>query len=253
MKSSAVLDSVRQLFEPRGPIPVLFILGSIALSILGSAIYQLLTNVLGDQPFTLITVAIGAVVIFLFAITGLRWAIARVTRVSIPPVVVSPEQRAAPHSALILPIRLRADGPEMPIARWHARGGRLRHCWLLASPQAEASEKYRNLRQWLVEANVVVHPLSVGDVNQAEQSYRAIREAIGEARLLRGGTPLIVDITSGTKSMTAGAILACYEERTTVQFLPAPYTAAGAPVTATNAVQEPIAIMLRQTSGEEIV
>lgn len=215
-------------FDPRAPL--LFLVGSLALSILGTAVYELLAQAFGVAPQTLVAILVGATAIFVFV----AWSVQRLVgalqrRGGAGDTLVSEEQRAEPHAALILPVGLNREGPERNLISFHLRAGTLRHCWLIVSPEVAVSSKLADLRQWLLERNVETHLLQVSDANQADQSYTAVRDGIRAARNTRGAEPLLVDITSGVKAMTAGMVLACRDEGVALQYLPSVRDDAGNP------------------------
>lgn len=212
-------------FDPR--VPVLFLLGSIVLAILGNGIYDLILAFVGETPQTLGYLAVGALLIFIGIVLGF-WALlrARSRRISL---ALPPEQQAEPHAGLILPVGLNPQGAEREIIRWHLRDCVLRHCWMIVSPEVEQSQKFNDLRFWLMEQNVEPHVLRLSDPNQAHQSYAVVKSGLQAARQLLADAPVIVDITGGLKPMTAGAVLACRDEGVPLQYLVSARDMAGNP------------------------
>ena len=114
--------------------PALFIVASLVLSMLGNALYELVLLMFGAQPTTLIGIIVGSALIFPFLVWGVRRVIEGNAR-KMQTIDVIPAERIEPHSALVLPVGLRPQGPERAILEWHQPGRALRHCWLIVSPQ----------------------------------------------------------------------------------------------------------------------
>jgi len=227
MSSPSLNNLLRSFLDPR--VPFLFIVGSLALAILGNAVYELLTNSLGAAPAFLVALIIGATAIFLFvAFSFQRLLHVLERRRVVVRNVIAPEQQAEAHAGLILPVGLNPKGPEEDIIAWHQRGGTLRHCWLLASQ--EAGEKVGALKQKLLEQNVTPYIRIIDDAIQTDQVYAQVRQAIHDARGLRDAAPLIADITGGTKVMTAGTLLACLDEQVAVHYWSTPRDRKGGPL-----------------------
>lgn len=244
----ALRDLFPQFFDPRAPL--LFLVGSLALAVLSNAVYELLRAAVGDSPGALAAITTLAALVFVgvvYAFQRIGEAVARHRLAGQS--LVAPEQRAEAHAGLVLPVGLNPDGPEAAILAYHARGERLRHCWLIVSPEVERSSKLGDLRQWLNEHNVEDHLLRVRDANQADESYAAVRAGIAAARATGGAAPLIVDITSGVKAMTAGMVLACRDEAVPIQYLPATRDAAGNPRPWTGV--QPMQVQVRGVGAEE--
>lgn len=210
MSQRSLSELFRPFLETRAPL--LFLIGSIALAILGNAIYELLTSTFGATPEFLIALVIAAVLIFAFVAEGFRRLLRAIERRGVVAQNrVGPDQQAEPHAGLILPVGLNPRGAEGAIIAWHQRGATLRHCWLLVSPEVERNPKFGDLKQGLLERGVTPHVVTFNDAIQAGQVYEQVREAVAEARRFADAAPLIADITAGTKAMTAGTLLACLE------------------------------------------
>jgi len=225
MNRLSLNDLLRLFLETR--VPALFLIGSLALAILGNAVYELLTGVFGATPQFLIALIAGATLIFAFVVVGFQRALRALRRQSATK--VDPDRQAPPHAGLILPISANPQAADAEILAWHQQGATLRHCWLLASPSVASSERFRDLKQALLERNVNPHVVLLDDVLRADQVYLKVREAINEAAPVRDAWPLIADITGGTKVMTAGMLLACLDAGVPVQYWVAPRDRRGDP------------------------
>lgn len=229
MRQPSLNDLFRSFLETR--VPLLFLVGSIALAILGNAIYELLTSTFGATPEFLIALVIGAVLIFIFVTVGFRRLLHTLdARKVVVRNDVQPDQQAEPHAGLILPVGLNHPGPEAAIIAWHQRDATLRHCWLLVTPEVEREgKKLGDLRQGLLERGVVPHIELLPDAVQADRVYTQVQDTIMRARQLTEAHPLIADITGGTKAMTAGTLLACLDSDVAVQYLSTPRDSTGHP------------------------
>ena len=228
MNSASLNDLFRQFLETRAPL--LFLIGSIALAILGNAIYELLTTTFGATPQFLIALVIGATLIFTFAALALRHLLHLMDRLGVDQWPhVEPDQRAEPHAGLILPVGLSATGAEAAILAWHQHDATLRHCWLLVSPEVQRHAKFGDLRQSLLDHGVIPHIVPITDAIQAAEIYATVRATLVDAARFTDATPLIADITSGTKAMSVGTVLACLAARVPVQYWSAPRDKDGKP------------------------
>ncbi|MGQ9828940.1 MAG: hypothetical protein ACUVSW_13855 [Roseiflexus sp.] len=226
MKVRRLGDFLAPFLDSRAP--VLFIVASLVLAMLGNALYELVLLMFGERPITLIGIVVGSVLIFPFLVWGVRRAIKGMTE-KMQTIEVIPSERIEPHRALILPIGLRLQGPERAILEWHQPGRVLRDCWLILSPQVrrDARSKVSDLTQWLIENNVDVHTIDITDATSLDEMFRATMQALREAHGPVQATPVVVDITGGTAVMSVGMALASRNWNTPVQYYPAAYDREG--------------------------
>lgn len=188
-------------------VPVAFVIGSIALSLLSSALYQLLVESLGGVAYGLWYILLGAAAIFAVAVLGL-WLWLRsqpLRRVT----VVPREREAVPHAGLILcvsPGEIR-QGNERHAVERHGRDRTLRHCWLIVSPAAQG--KAQELDRLIRSSGATPYLLPVDNEREAALSYSAVERALEAALALPDCPSVVVDITGGTRPMAAGAVIAC--------------------------------------------
>lgn len=213
-------------FDPK--VPILFLLGSLALALMGNAMYDLLITMYGATPRTYWSVGIGAMLIFGFVIFGFRLLVGILERRRQGRVITVPsEQHVAPHTGLLLLVGPNPNAPDKAIADYHLRDLQLKHCWLVASPEARL--RMSDLAQWLNDRNVYAHPLPVDNAHQSHLTYQAVTEGVRAARTIIGAQALIVDITGGTKPMTVGAVLACLDTETPLEYYLHPVLPDGSP------------------------
>jgi hypothetical protein len=228
MSQPSLSELFRPFLETRAPL--LFLVGSLALAILGNAVYELLTITFGATPEFLIGLVVAAVLIFAFVAVGFQRLVRALDRQGGGAQnQVGADQQAEPHAGLILPVGLNPRGAEVAIVTWHRRGAVLRHCWLLVSPEVARNAKFGDLKQGLLDGGVTPHVVTIDDAIQAGEVYARVRAAIAEARHFADATPLIADITGGTKAMTAGMLLACLEADVPTQYWSTPRDRDGNP------------------------
>jgi hypothetical protein len=219
VKSRSLNELFKVFFDPQ--LPILFIVGSIMLAVLGNAVYDLLLNWLGAEPRALGYIAIGSLLI-LGAIVFTAWILIklRLRQAEIPEVPV--EDPADPHSGLILFVSAGERKAEQASIEFHRQHGALRHCWMIVSPetQQKAGELASQLRQTGVEVELMPLP----DAFHARKAYEVVKTAVAHAKDTLGHLGVIVDITGGTKPMTAGAVLVCRESNTPMQYMRSHYT-----------------------------
>lgn len=208
--------------------PVLFIVASLVLAMLGNALYELVLLVFGEQPMTLIGIIVGSALIFPFLVWSIRRVIEGIAGKQ-QTIEVIPAERIEPHSALVLPVGLRSQGPERAILEWHQPGRVLRDCWLIVSSQvrSDAQSKVSDLTQWLIENNVDVHIIDIADATSLDETFRAAMQALREAHGPVQALPVVVDITGGTAVMSVGMALAARNWNTPVRYYPAVYNREG--------------------------
>ncbi|MBI3635416.1 MAG: hypothetical protein HY216_04225 [Candidatus Rokubacteria bacterium] len=133
--------------------------------------------------------------------------------------------------------------------RHHVAGRRLEHCWIITgSPRSEASAT--DLIQRLAKDDVPVTlfnrlPLDPAEANDPVAVYRRINDVYLEtSRRGVAEDDIMADYTGGTKSMTAGMVLACTSPKRHLQFMkPRRYTSEG--LADHSAGSDPVAIDIR--------
>ena len=99
--------------------------------------------------------------------------------------------------------------------------GRLKHVWLLCSPQVHRDfALVKNTIQFLAGPGVAVEEVPLADRNSVREARQKIEGIYGtlDALGLRENQ-VIADITSGNSAMTAGMVLASLDEQRHVQYL----------------------------------
>lgn len=202
-------------------VPALFLVGTMVFAILGNALYDLLVESLqdmfGGESALLYAVITVFAATLLFAITLILWLwfnLRRSKRNRLADAVKL--DRAYP--GLIVFVSARQGGAEPAAIMHHLKAGKLRRLWLIATNEAE--KKAVQLRDQVRhdandEVQITIVPLdSAFDIPAA---YRAVVQAFDQADDLLD--QVIVDITGGTKHMSAGAVLACREYGVPMQYV----------------------------------
>lgn len=244
MNAHRLSGFLAQFLDSRAPL--LFIIASLVLAVLGNALYELVLLIFGEQPMTLLGIIIGAALIFPLLYWGLRQAIETIARQR-PMVKVEPVEQIKPHAGLVLPVGLSQHGPERAILEWHLRSATLRDCWLIVSPEVEKSAKLGDLKQWLIEQDVDVHTMPISNATSLEDAFRATMQALHEAQTSSRALPVAVDITGGTAVMSVGLALAARNWSVPLQYYPAVYGKDGTLLI--NSATAPKQIVFASTGG----
>jgi hypothetical protein len=195
--------------------PQLFLLGAVLLAIIGNGVYDLLKIAFGETPQVIASIVLLS---FLSLI---------VTVVALYIRLINKFPEKEDFVALILFYGFNAEPARISIKQ-HLYSGKLEHCFLIVTQLTEA--KVPELVESLPTNNIKFHIFNlVLDANVATIS-ELIKEVLGEATLFTGGKPIIVDITSGTKEMTVGAVLACRELDVPMQFVKLQFATDGRPI-----------------------
>lgn len=164
--------------------------------------------------------------------------------------VVEVEGAVRRHRGLVV---LASPGPGITSAegaiRYHRCDGVLEHCWLVTggpgSEQSAARLVEKLVGEGMSMGRLHTVALSPKDADNPEAVYRRINAVYVEAGDLGFNEDEIIgDYTGGTKSMTAGMILACSAPQRHLQFMkPRRYTADGRAEPGTES--DPVAIDIR--------
>lgn len=215
MRPQSLNDLFALFFDPR--VPVLFVVGSIVLAIVGNGTYDLLLRWLGDTPQTIVAVIVGAILILVFVLLGFQ-ALLRARHRALG-TQLSQDEIANPHAGLVLFVSAGEleQGSEKHAIDHHLQENQLRHCWLIETP--ESAQKSLLLKGYLEDRNVRTHPIPIQHGYQARLAYDAIRQALQEAQQIAEALPVIVDITAGARPVAAGAVLACRDQQVPMEYV----------------------------------
>lgn len=212
MRKQSFSSGLQLMFTPAALVP--FLIGSLALAILGNAGYQLLTNWLGTESLAVVKIALGA----LLVIVGAAWTISRIVNRlrSVPEIN---QKRPDKRKGLILLVS--NEQTSRKAIAWHH--DTLKHCWLLCSAQSAAiaaklkDELNREGKSVeLVFINNVFDPLEYRD--RVERIYSKLPSECLES-------DVILDFTGMTSCGSVGSVLACLDEKRAIQYTPGYYDA----------------------------
>jgi hypothetical protein len=225
-------DPMKAFFEPSNT-PILFIIGSLFLAVLGEGFYGLLEDIWGDNWTTRLVVVLVALAIF-GTISTIFWL--RVRQISQRHPAVPVGEQAQPHAGVVLLASLTPTSAEPAILAHHQQQNTLRHCWIIASPQVQ--HKAHDFAADLEQKGIRGYVQPIEDVNRIDMAYAAVQQTLQEATQIFGDTQqVIVDITGSTKVMTAGAVLACQDWDVAMEYMVTERGADGKPIGKATAMQ----------------
>lgn len=226
---------------------VSLLVGAVTLGIAVNAGTDLIVQRIGREWTVVLALLVtGAIVVFARPLGSLARAIWELFQAR----VVEVEGRVRGHRGVIV---LASPGPGITSAegaiRYHLTTRTLAYCWLVtggpSSEQSAARLVETLVREGMSMDQFHVVALSPMDSDNPEAVYRRINGVYTEAgNLGLGEDEIIGDYTGGTKSMTAGMILACAAPRRHLQFMkPRRYDADGRAEPGTES--DPVAIDIR--------
>lgn len=202
---------------------LVFILGVIGLEILASFLYGLIVS---PETFTWTVLLRGAITLLILG--GAGYVLFRVDRRRARKGGSSRlhTETIDPHPGLIWLLSPENLDPLLIAMGHHSDASpesRLRHCWVVLSPHPRVEPTYADLstemeRRGIEE--VEIHPVQLPDTS-IEQTYRAVNHVYESELKSLGLSPseVVTDLTGGLKTMTAGALLACFSGDRPVEYL----------------------------------
>jgi len=182
-----------------------FALGVLVISLLSSLCYDLLAGAVVEWRTVLPPLLVSVVM------TGVAYGLYRRTQRRVAVNVAVDESRRAPARAGLIWL----FGPNyahlLTALRHHQQGGGGTHCWLVLQDSPALHEAFQQCTAALVAAELTprLYPVYLQRLD-VQAAYRAVREILereaGEVGLT--ADEVIADITSGTKPLTAGMVLA---------------------------------------------
>jgi len=213
IKARGFASGLHLMFTPEALVP--FLIGSLALAVLGNAVYQLLANRLGTGNLAVVKIVAGSLLLLFGAAWFLSLFVNRLR--PLPPLVGKqvPEKR----KGLILLVS--NESTTRKAIKWHYAV--LKRCWLLCSTQS--ANIAENLKTELAGQDKTADVILINDVFDPLE-YRDKVEAI-YANLPKGWTEsdAILDFTGMTACASVGSVLACLNEQRPIQYVPAHYDA----------------------------
>ncbi|MDQ3693842.1 MAG: hypothetical protein M3464_09460 [Chloroflexota bacterium] len=208
----------------RRPIWVIaFVFGSVAIGLVGSGLFDLIVEWRGRSVGTLLWLT-GGPLLVLTIVGSIFASFANRQRSATNP--NQDDDEFPPYPVLIVFVSPGNNKSHVPAIDYHARKGSLRECYLIhTSESIENSDEVR--RDFADDVSRIV-PRLLDDSASVRSAFESVRAAIDHARI-DGATSdeILVDITGGTKMMTAGAVLACASGGVAIQYTEGAYDKAG--------------------------
>ena len=192
-----------------------FLLGGVALGVLGNAAYQLLTNWLTTSNWAALRIMIGALAVVLVAV----WFLGRLAqRLRVAPPLPDKKPPAKRRGIIFLV----SNEPTIRKALdWHS--ATIEWCRLICSEQSlplagklKAELKERRVDAELVLINDVLDPIECR--NTVDHIYTTLPAGLAES-------DVILDFTGMTAIASVGAVLACLDEQRAIQYTPGVFDA----------------------------
>jgi hypothetical protein len=210
-------QAIKIVFSPEAILP--FLVGSVFLAIFGNAVYDIFKNIFGTTTPDLVKIGAIALLILAAAVGAVGWVISqRLSRLPIDiPFEVQQKALDRQYPGLILLVS-KPEACETAI-RFHL--GKLKHCWLICSPQT--LEQAQALCQKFPQV-CVDQPIVVNDIYNP-LAFRACINAIYRDRLPKGwqDSDVIADYTGMTAHASVGTVLACVGTARPLQYTPAKF------------------------------
>lgn len=211
-----------------GPVPLIFIVGIILLSLISDAVYALVQRWL-TTPLNILLFGLGAIVVLLLLYRLLQQLFQR-------KIIVRPIRPRPGLIVLISQGRLE-EIPASTAIRYHFRGEAderekptLKHCWLVTSPKSAAAETHHlggpqsawqnalDLKQQY--GDQVYMSIVEIDPDDPADIYTKINNIYSEARSKQlRPADIVADFSGGTKMMSVGMVLACTPSDRDVEYL----------------------------------
>jgi hypothetical protein len=194
-----------------------FVLGGIALSILGNTVFTILTNWLTTSNWALARISLGAMLFILCSGWLLRKFLYR-RRTST--YSVGKKQPDARRGLILL---VSQEPTCRKAIEWHKE--LLTKCWLICSAKSNPiGEKLKNEYE---NSTTEFDAISVNDKDvfdplilksKVDEIYRNLPQSFSE-------NDVILDFTGMTAIASVGAVLACFDKARPLQYVPAQYNA----------------------------
>ncbi|MEW6127208.1 MAG: hypothetical protein AB1757_09230 [Acidobacteriota bacterium] len=192
-----------------------FVLGGVALGVLGNAVFSLLTNWLTTDNGALIRISIGAFLFILFSGWLLRKFLDRHRKTT--PLIG--KKQPAMRKGLILLVSQEAVCKKA--IKWHQQI--LSKCWLVCSAKSNKigerlKEEFENH-----STDFEIVPITDTDVFDPLALKWKIEEIYQNLPQFFSEEDVIVDFTGMPATASVGAVLACFDKDRPIQYTPAPY------------------------------
>lgn len=196
-------------FSPATFVPFLF--GSTFLSVLGSAITQVLFNVLGESTPAALAIAVGAVLIFMASVVLFARGLEKIEPATLPG-----SRQPQKYGGLILLVS--REKPCQVAIKYHLP--QLQYCWLLCSVQTRPIAETL-AANFGTQYKIKFYIVTINDIYDPWEYYQEIRKIY---RSLPNGISkeaVIADYTGMTAHGSVGVVLSSLAVKTPLQYTPA--------------------------------
>ena len=195
---------------------VAFVLGVVALGVSSNFVFSLVAFPATVTMGSIARIGLCVAILVVSAYGAYRYDLKLAwDRTKLTPTI---KENAAPVSAGMVWL-LSLGGPDLPCfaIRYHhvnQSAVRLRHCWVLLTPDVKAAGAFEKLETRIDELgyDVELHPIELAS-DTANVTYQAIESVYTDlARQPEIGLApheIVSDMTGGTKQLTAGMVMAC--------------------------------------------
>ncbi len=208
-----------------------FLVGLIVTGLIADLIYDLLT--LPSQPL-LSTLLVVGTTLFLTLVAYLFYRLHR-RRVRVQ-AEVDEGRLAPPHAGLIWLFGPGRFDHLLFALEHHQKGNGAAHCWLVMQNTQQVKQAFAQLQQQLLERGLTtqLYPVYVQEPD-VQAVYQAVRTVLEREAIEEGLTAeqVIADITSGTKPMTAGMVLAALTTGSDLEYVESDRDQQGQPIRGT--------------------
>jgi hypothetical protein len=224
-------QALKLLFNPETILP--FLVGSLALAVLGNALYDMLTALVGATLPGFLQVGAIALLILIASAVLLNWKLSqRLAKLNVDiPIEVQQKALELKYKGLILLVS-NLETCETAI-QFHLP--ELRRCWLICSTTTinYAYQLQRRFPQPRFD-----QPLVINDIYDP-LAFRDCIHGIYTMRLPKGWqeSDVITDYTGMTSHASVGAVLACVKTHRPLQYTPAKLDAQGKPIGSLNPIK----------------
>lgn len=214
MKPKSFTSGLQMMLSAQMLVP--FLLGTLALAVLGSAVYQVLTNWLGTQTQAAVQIGASSLLVLMVMAALLSYLAGR--QRALPPL----KNKSAPlqHKRLILLIS--SEALSRKAAQWH--GATLERCWLFCS--AESMPIASKLQAAMESQGKVADLELIKDVFDPLEYHTKVERIYSELPSGWSESDVILDFTGMTACASVGCVLACLNEQRPIQYTPGKFDAA---------------------------
>jgi hypothetical protein len=201
----------RVFFSPETFLP--FMIGAIFLAVLGDAVSQILSKLVGESVEAYFSIALGSVLIFGVMV----WLLGKILDKQLQsPQLNLDKQPPIKHRGLILLV----SRPEPCKAAIDFHSSVLERCWLICSPSTlpianELKQEFTKLK--------IADPIVVNDVYDPLEFFQKVKRIYSNLPQGWTGDDVIADFTGMTAQGSVGMVLASLSPEHQLQYTPAEF------------------------------